>query len=170
MTEHDAKSFEFSTIDLFVTFIIIFIITLIMISSNDFDDNYVSKYALNEFENVNKIMSSFSLNEKYVEFQNFLKIINNYIKQHDYSICISESSTNRININDTIYLRYSKNEKIKFITNKFNTIKKQRNVKFKRTECFFFKSSRNSLTINKHYCASIIKITHTMKTKNRRIQ
>ena len=135
MTRLSIKSsiiFEFSS---FIIFIMISNMTSknsSIVSNNDSNASYVSKYALNEYENEIKIMSSFSLNEKYVIFQDFLKIINFDVKAHDYSIYIFAFSINRKNVNDTIYLTCSRNEKIKK-----SKSKNKRNAKFKRIECSF---------------------------------
>ena len=89
---HNAKPFKLS-VDLSSS-LIVFIVKLIMLFENNSNINYISKYVSNEFKRKNKIILLFSLNKKYVEFQNLFKVINVYIKQHDYSIYIFKFSKN----------------------------------------------------------------------------
>ena len=123
---------------LFLCFIFLLLLSIswsihIMFFIFDFVDDVMKKhYVFNDFENAQVSMSSSSLNEKYNNFQNLKKTINEFIKNYDYVVNFRNSNINKKNIKNTIYFCCNKNQIVKL-----NKNIEQRNVKFKRTKCFW---------------------------------
>ena len=92
-------------------------------------ENY---YFFDEYENAQHSMSFSKLKNAYDEFEFFLKIINEFIKNHDYAINIRNFNKIKKNIKNVVYFCCNKKQKVKF-----NKNHERCKVKFKRIECFF---------------------------------
>ena len=69
-----------------------------MISNDMFKHVIASLLILNEYEFVENLMTSFSLNETYNILEQFLEIVNVFIKQQNYVVIIKNVKNNRANV------------------------------------------------------------------------
>ena len=69
-----------------------------MISNDMFKHVIASFFILNEYEFVENFMTSFSLNETYNILEQFLEIVNVFIKQQNYVVIIKNVKNNRANV------------------------------------------------------------------------
>ena len=92
-------------------------------------ENY---YFFDEYEDAQHLMSFSKLKNAYDKFENFLKIINEFIKNHDYAINIRNFNKIKKSIKNVVYFCCNKKQKMKF-----NKKRERRKIEFKRIECFF---------------------------------